>query len=238
MKPSSPLNAPGNSPPLDKLSTLLAGSGPQHATATPSDSLLASLLDDVAVALLIVDRSRLIHFANAAGHEVLSQGVFLRNQDGILAATPFARPMLNLVIATVLHHADDPANPHRNRTRHAVLSDEDGTSRIAYVRALSAPQAGPGGRSSTHALITLPATFEISVDCAAAFAQLYGLTPTEQRVLVHVANGETLKATGAALRIASATATTHLKHIFDKTGVRRQSEVVALFLKSLSPLSR
>ena len=85
---------------------MLAATGPQRATANPHDSLLANLLDDMACALLIVDRSRAIHYANAAGHEALSQGVFLRNQDGILTATPHARPMLNLVIATVLHHAD------------------------------------------------------------------------------------------------------------------------------------
>jgi DNA-binding CsgD family transcriptional regulator len=234
MKPFSPIG----SPPVDQLSTLIATTGPRHATSNPNDSLPANLLDDMACALLVVDRSRFIHYANAAGHEVLSQGLFLRNQDGVLAATPFARPMLNLVIATVLHHADDPANPYRSRMRHVVLSDELGTSRIAYVRALSSPEGGPGGRSRTHALIALPAAPEISLECAAAFAQMYGLTPTEQRVLVHVANGETLKATGAALRIASATVTTHLKHIFDKTGVRRQSDLLALLLRNLPPLVR
>ena len=219
--------APNGSPPVDQLSTLLAATGPQRVTATPQDSLLANLLDDMACALLIVDRCRVIHYANAAGLDVLSQGAFLRNQDGILAATPFARPMLNLVIATVLHLADDLANSHRNRVRHVVLCDDVGQVRIAYVRALASPHVGLGGRSRTHALITLPAEPEISLECATAFAQMYGLTPTEQRVLVQVANGATLKATGLALRIASATVTTHLKHIFDKTGARRQSDLVA-----------
>jgi DNA-binding CsgD family transcriptional regulator len=234
MKPFSPIG----SPPVDQLSTLIATTSPQGATANPHDRVLANLLDDMACALLVVDRSRVIHYANAAGHDVLSQGVLLRSQDGILTATPHARPMLNLVIATVLHHADDPANPYRNRLRHVVLSDDEGISRIAYVRALAAPERGPGGRSRTQAMITLPAAPEISLECAAAFAQMYGLTPTEQRVLVHVANGETLKATGAALRIASATVTTHLKHIFDKTGVRRQCDLAALFLRNLPPLVR
>lgn len=234
MKPFSPIGLP----PVDQLSPLIATTGPQRVTANPHDSLLANLLDDMACALLIVDRARVIHYANAAGHDVLSQGVLLRNQDGILAATPYARPMLNLVIATVLHHADDPANPYRSRLRHVVLSDDEGLSRIAYVRALTSSESGPGGRSRTHALIALPSAPEISPEGAAAFAQMHGLTPTEQRVLVLVANGTTLKATGAALRIASATVTTHLKHIFDKTGVRRQSDLVALFLRNLPPLVR
>ena len=111
-------------------------------------------------------------------------------------------------------------------------------ARIAYVRALASPESGPGGRSRTHALITLPSAPEISPEGAAAFAQMYGLTPTEQRVLVLSPMATTLKATGAALRIASATVTTHLKHIFDKTGVRRQSDLVALFLRNLPPLVR
>lgn len=241
---------PGNSPVSAKVSSivnsrsaetlevLIAAAGPQPIAPGLHDALLSSVLDQMACALLITDRSRKLLYANAAGRAELEQGVFLRNQDGVLVSTPHARPMLGLVIATALHQADDPVSADKCRVRHVVLSDEEGTSRIAYVRALPSPGTGPGARSGSQALIMFPAPHAVSVECAAAFAQLYGLTPTEQRVLVHVANGATLKATGAALRIADATVTTHLKHIFDKTGARRQSEVVALFLKSLPPLAR
>ena len=237
-KVSSQVSSIVNSRSAETLVDLIGGAASRRTAFDLHDTLLASVLDQMACALLIVDRPRNILYANAAGHAELHQGVYLRDQDGVLTSTPHARPMLNLVIATALHQADDSTPVDRSRLRHVVLSDEEGRSRIAYVRALVSPEAGPGGRGRTQALITLPAMNQITEGCAAAFAQLYCLTPTEQRVLVHVANGATLKATGAALRIAAATVTTHLKHIFDKTGARRQSEVVALFLRSLPPLAR
>jgi DNA-binding CsgD family transcriptional regulator len=60
---------------------------------------------------------------------------------------------------------------------------------------------------------------------AAAFA----LTPAETRVLASLFAGRTLAETAASLGIAGTTAKTHLEHIFLKTGVTRQAELMRLW---------
>ena len=63
--------------------------------------------------------------------------------------------------------------------------------------------------------------------------QLYGLTATEARLANLLMEGEALDDCCDRLGICRSTGCTHLKRIFKKTGVRRQSELVTLLLKSI-----
>lgn len=69
----------------------------------------------------------------------------------------------------------------------------------------------------------------------AAFASL-GLTSAEARLAERIAAGQTLAEASAALGIAETTAKTHLAHVFQKAGVSRQSDLVALLERMRSPL--
>lgn len=64
---------------------------------------------------------------------------------------------------------------------------------------------------------------------------LYGLTPAEARLAIHLANGEDLRAAADALGIAYTTARVQLSAIFRKTGTNRQAALVKLLLTS-SPI--
>lgn len=61
----------------------------------------------------------------------------------------------------------------------------------------------------------------------------YGLTPAECDVALALARGETLRSLADALGISINTARTHLQHIFDKTGTRRQAELVRLLARDV-----
>jgi DNA-binding CsgD family transcriptional regulator len=61
-----------------------------------------------------------------------------------------------------------------------------------------------------------------------AMAQFYELTPAEGQVFASLAQGTSLARTAEALSVASATVRTHLHRIFEKTGCKRQAELVAL----------
>lgn len=54
----------------------------------------------------------------------------------------------------------------------------------------------------------------------------YGLTPSECDVLRRLAAGETTAAIADARRISRVTVRTHLRALFDKTGCRRQSDLI------------
>jgi DNA-binding CsgD family transcriptional regulator len=62
----------------------------------------------------------------------------------------------------------------------------------------------------------------------------FGLTPAEAGVAVEVLEADGLQAAAGRLGISLATARTHLAHVFDKTGTRRQAELVRLILQSQS----
>ncbi len=57
---------------------------------------------------------------------------------------------------------------------------------------------------------------------------LFGLTPMEARIAVAIVSGKTLPAAARALGIRPSTARTHLKSVFDKTGIRSQTSLVRM----------
>ena len=69
-----------------------------------------------------------------------------------------------------------------------------------------------------------------------ALARLYRLTPSELRVTLEIARGQTLQDIADTLGITMNTTKTHLKHIFAKTGVTRQGELMRLIMLSSRPI--
>ena len=58
----------------------------------------------------------------------------------------------------------------------------------------------------------------------------FGLTPAEAELACEIAKGEGLIACAKALQISRATASTHLQRIFEKTGTKRQAQLVRVIL--------
>ena len=69
-----------------------------------------------------------------------------------------------------------------------------------------------------------------------AFAELYGLTRSELRVLLAMAPGLSVKEAAEMLAIGENTAKTHLQHIHSKTGTSKQTELMRLFMSSTPPV--
>ena len=61
-----------------------------------------------------------------------------------------------------------------------------------------------------------------------AIAKSYKLTPTELRVLLAIVEVGGVPEAAEALGIAETTVKTHLRRLFDKTGTRRQADLVKL----------
>jgi DNA-binding CsgD family transcriptional regulator len=70
-----------------------------------------------------------------------------------------------------------------------------------------------------------------------AFAELYGLTRSELRVLIAMVPGLCVKEAAEMLAIGENTAKTHLQHIHSKTGTSKQTELIRLFLSSTPPVN-
>ncbi|WP_143747907.1 helix-turn-helix transcriptional regulator [Mesorhizobium temperatum] len=59
----------------------------------------------------------------------------------------------------------------------------------------------------------------------------FGFTPAEADVALEILKGDGRDASAARLGIAAATVRTHLSHIFEKTGLHRQAELVRLLMQ-------
>ncbi|SDJ57580.1 MULTISPECIES: helix-turn-helix transcriptional regulator [Bradyrhizobium] len=64
----------------------------------------------------------------------------------------------------------------------------------------------------------------------------FGLTRAEASFAIEILNGDGIQAAADRLSITRATARTHLARVFDKTGVRRQSELVRLLMSAIYPI--
>ena len=60
--------------------------------------------------------------------------------------------------------------------------------------------------------------------------ELYGLTPTEAKVAREFAGGHSYKEVAQRLRISEDTVRAHIKQIYPKTRMNRQSDLVRLVL--------
>jgi DNA-binding CsgD family transcriptional regulator len=70
---------------------------------------------------------------------------------------------------------------------------------------------------------------------ARRFAPKFGLTGAETRLVAELIRGNGFLAAAAALNITEATARTHAKRIFDKTGTHRQAELIRRFFEISLP---
>ena len=69
-----------------------------------------------------------------------------------------------------------------------------------------------------------------------AFAELYGLTRSELRVLIAMVPGLSVKEAAEVLGIGENTAKTHLQHIHSKTGTSKQTALMRLLMSSTPPV--
>lgn len=68
------------------------------------------------------------------------------------------------------------------------------------------------------------------------FFAAHGLTPSEQRIAHVVLDGGTLNEAAETTSLSLATVRSYLKSVFNKTGTHRQSELIALYYRSILPV--
>ena len=78
---------------------------------------------------------------------------------------------------------------------------------------------------------------QVSLAPAQVIGRLFGFTPAEAALAMLLANGLTLDEASAELGVSRNTTRTHLRSLFARTGVSRQTMLVRLILKSVAPLA-
>jgi DNA-binding CsgD family transcriptional regulator/PAS domain-containing protein len=177
--------------------------------------------------VLTDDRGAVVHVNRSAGQMLQNGGPVGVAQGVLFAKSRAADAELSKAISLV--GRDEAA---MGKTGTAIrLSARDQPP--VYARVL------PIGAAPLREKIRVDAVAAIFIDAAPkegsgvdAVSSAYGLTYAETRVLDNLATGRTLSGTAAQLGIAVTTARTHLAHIFLKTGVSRQADLMRLTMQA------
>jgi DNA-binding CsgD family transcriptional regulator len=191
----------------------------------------AEMLNRLRQGVLLVDSGARVIFANSAAERMLRAGGGLYlGRDGLRAETAGKTRLLRRII-------NDCAEPR----------DELGGAggRLRFSRGDRAPltvlviprRAGFAWIDVVRprAILFITDPEEAANVHRESLRQDFGLTPAEAGFTREVLKADGLQAAADRLGISLTTARTHLAHVFDKTGTRRQAELVRLILQSQPP---
>jgi DNA-binding CsgD family transcriptional regulator len=204
--------------------------------ATLRQEAAEQAMDELRRGVVTIDCTGEVRFVNAAARAILAAADGLSLRAGHL-------------------HAADPASDRRlaslvTRTlgdRDAALVDAGGwlavprpSGHSPYLLMIHPLRSRTSWLPAQHAaalcFITDPDA-ELRLR-GTVLEELYGLTPTEGRVAVAVAEGRGLTHAARVLGVRASTARSHLQRVFDKTGVRSQAAVALLVTQVFRGLPR
>jgi DNA-binding CsgD family transcriptional regulator/PAS domain-containing protein len=195
---------------------------------------LSATLDRLAMGVVMVaGESRILH-ANEAARHMLANGGRIVSRRGRLAARDAAADA-ELSQAIALARSDEAELGAAGIG--VSLGASDARPALAHVLPLA--------RGEVRTRLMPQATAAVFINtpeaCAApdlgVIAQIYGLTPAETRVAERLlAGAANLAEVAANLGISLGTVKTHLSQVFAKTGVSRQSDLVALVHRMTPPV--
>jgi DNA-binding CsgD family transcriptional regulator len=192
---------------------------------------MAQSLDALRCAVVLTNEHGAILHANRAAEEMLHNGGPIRNAKGVLQAS--LASAVSELRAALAAAARDEAGICRNGLA-IRLAASDTPPVFAHVLPLTGSDFRTRLQPAAVAAVFIGAPVD-EHNGAGMVAAAFDLTRAETRVLASLLAGRTLVETATALGITRATANTHLDHVFQKTGVTRQAELIRLSLGLISP---
>jgi DNA-binding CsgD family transcriptional regulator len=187
--------------------------------------------DQLQQGFLLVDAEARPVFANRIAQALLDSGDAMRLEAGALSSSDqdsgraLRRMISSCAAATSLTTGGDIALP-RTTGRLPLNVLVTPVSREMVVAAL------PWTISRRPVAIVLVSDPETEIRTRLdSLQQRFGLTPAEATFALEIVKGDGRQAAADRLGIAVGTARTHLTNIFDKTGTKRQAELVRLLLQ-------
>ena len=192
----------------------------------------AEAFDGLAAGVFLVDAYGGLVHANASGQAMLDAADPLTLvQDGLVFSDPAVDRALHDVFFAASSGDEAVATggiavPLKGRSIHF----------LAHVLPLTSGMRREAGLSTSAvaALFVRRASIDLPAAIKAA-AQLYGITPAEEKVLEALIEVGGVGAVAELLGTSGSTIKRHLEHLFAKTGTKRQAELVRLIAGFDSP---
>jgi DNA-binding CsgD family transcriptional regulator/PAS domain-containing protein len=179
-------------------------------------------------AVLLADALARVIFVNQAAERVIgADGGLSVEHDGLRAETHGETRQLRQLIGDCARPRDELdgaggrlrlSREHRTPLTVLVVPHLTGISWIDVLR--------------PTAILFITDPEQTAEVCSEWLREDFGLTPAEAGFTREILKADGLQAAADRLGISLTTARTHLAHVFDKTGTRRQAELVRLILQS------
>jgi DNA-binding CsgD family transcriptional regulator len=192
--------------------------------------LLDTVSRDLGVGVIMLDGDGTVLRTNASAEVILAQRAGLRATNGTLAcdSAEETRRLRQAIRAASQRAVCGGAGV----STALPLGRRDGRPRLS-VLVRSAAACGLGGRSPAVLLLVRDAERGQHLS-QPIIARLLNLTPMEAALACELANGAALNDAACTLGIRHNTARAHLRSIFGKTGVSRQTDLVRIILNSVA----
>lgn len=209
-----------------------------HRLATRIDrseqerSVYSSTLDRLAVGAIFLDaQGKVIHATRVAQELIDSRDGLQLLRGGLAAADAADNRLLQTAIRGKLTHE---ATAPRQQPQTLVVSRPSGARELGLiVHSLRCAPEAPGGFA---AVVMIRDPDRSGEPERAILRNLFAMTAAEAEVACSLTSGLSLDETAQSLNISRNTARTHLRSIFSKSGISRQTELMRLMLSSAAVL--
>lgn len=195
--------------------------------------LYNELLDEITVAIFLVNADGHLQYRNAAGEELLEEACALTVKNGkITPSSPLHASAFESAVARACKVGDGELGSWGNGM---LLPGRENRDAVAYLLPFGQSEMrralGPGLAAVfvTTKNTELPPQIEV-------ISALSGLTISESRVALALASGESTQEAASRNGISIHTLRKHLSNIYEKTGVNGQAGLVSLINRLKTPL--
>lgn len=195
--------------------------------------LYSQAISRLSVATLILDESGSVLRVNPVAKDLLAQADGLKLVGGRLEAT---YPSDNRELQRLIRAAFAPDAP---KSAEALsVTRPSGLVNLGLVVEPIPSLDWAEEKGKPAALVYIRDAASKSLASELVTKQLFNLTKAETALAMELANGLSLEEAAEELNIRRNTARAHLRSIFSKTGVRRQTELVRILLNSVVALGK
>jgi DNA-binding CsgD family transcriptional regulator/PAS domain-containing protein len=195
-------------------------------------AVYAGAVEQLVVATIILDEQGRVLSTNATAAALLTAGagVSLVDKRLQLADRDANRELLTLL--TQVMQSRRQSAPQTARAMHIPRAGDQPD--LGLVARAVPPTGSAEGRGMPSVAVFIRDPQQAAEAPQQVISRLYGLTSSEASLAMLLANGLTLDEAATALSISRNTGRAHLRAVFAKTGVTRQSGLVRLILNSVA----
>ncbi len=198
-------------------------------------TLYSKAIGRLSVATIVLDETGKVLDQNLIAQDILASGDGLKLVGGRLEAT---YPSDNRALQQLIRNAFAQQSGDRVVPSEAMsVSRPSGLVSLGVVIEQVPSGEWAEGKGKPSVVVYIRDAAGKSLASTTVAKQLFNLTPAETGLAMELANGLSLEEAAEVLNIRRNTARAHLRSIFSKTGVRRQTELVRIMLNSVAALS-